>query len=95
MMMMMMMIMVVIYIIWCQPHRRLGAWHGLNSIAKHPWLEGVDWDALDEQEVVAPIIPEQGSIVYVDEKDSQKKQLIANHFLAEPISPTKEHHFKK
>ena len=41
----------------CNPKYRLGA-RGIQELMSHPWFAGLDWDALREQKLPAPFIPD-------------------------------------
>jgi serine/threonine protein kinase len=49
---------IIFRLLQLRPERRLGSGKlGANEIKEHPFFDGVDWEALERQELPAPIVP--------------------------------------
>eukprot|EP01017_Pseudomicrothorax_dubius_P010664 TRINITY_DN13838_c0_g2_i1.p1 TRINITY_DN13838_c0_g2~~TRINITY_DN13838_c0_g2_i1.p1 ORF type:complete len:140 (-),score=38.25 TRINITY_DN13838_c0_g2_i1:124-543(-) len=51
------------------PEQRVGPSYA--SVKAHPWFDGFDWDRLSEQQLKAPFIPSDSSLISIDEIERQ------------------------
>ena len=80
------------------PHRRLGAWHGINSISKHNWVVSTNWKALYQQSAQVMIRPDISTNGWIDRKttsDSHKHAVLDAHYQSAPLSDSHQHYFSE